>query len=173
MIETWTRPQELEKLGDLARNKECLEIGTWKGASAVAMAQAGAQVVTIDTHTGDPMTGPADTLSIFLANLAKYGVEDKVEYWVGTSEEVLPGLPEDSFDLVFIDATHTYEAVMTDSTLSYPLLRLGGMMVWHDYDESNRGHTLTGAIEDFTQAHNMKRIDLTMNLVTYAKLQQG
>lgn len=169
MIETWTRPQEIAKLQELAKDKVCLEIGTWKGATAVAMGQVAKQVITIDTHKGDIHTGPADTYNIFMYNLKDAGLEDRVLVMVGESKDILPQLGINAFDLIFIDATHTYDAVMLDSTLSYPLLKENGIMVWHDYDENNLGHTLTGAIDRFTQEHNMKRIDLTMNLVTYAR----
>lgn len=36
-------------------------------------------------------------------------------------------------DLVFIDADHTFEAVVQDSEIAFRLLRPGGVVLWHDY----------------------------------------
>ena len=41
-------------------------------------------------------------------------------------------------DFVFVDAGHTYEAVKGDSRRIWPYLRLGGSMVWHDFDTTPR-----------------------------------
>ena len=36
-------------------------------------------------------------------------------------------------DLIFIDADHTYNAVVNDSNKAMEMLRPGGVLVWHDY----------------------------------------
>ncbi len=41
--------------------------------------------------------------------------------------------PDDKFDFVYIDADHSYEAVKTDITAWYPLVRSGGIIAGHDY----------------------------------------
>lgn len=38
-----------------------------------------------------------------------------------------------SFDLIYIDGDHSRLQVMIDSSLAWPLLRVGGFMVWDDY----------------------------------------
>jgi predicted O-methyltransferase YrrM len=41
---------------------------------------------------------------------------------------------EDRMDLVFIDASHSYEYVLNDSRIAFKLLRNGkGTVLWHDY----------------------------------------
>jgi len=41
--------------------------------------------------------------------------------------------PNGYFDLVFIDAEHTYDALKKDINLWWPLLRSGGIICGHDY----------------------------------------
>ena len=56
---------------------------------------------------------------------------------------------KDSFDLVYIDAIHTYEALMGDIRGALPLLKAGGTLAGHDY--SPRHHP--GVVEAANEAH--------------------
>ena len=38
-----------------------------------------------------------------------------------------------SYDLIFIDADHSYEGVRRDTELALPLVAPTGYVVWHDY----------------------------------------
>lgn len=41
--------------------------------------------------------------------------------------------PNGFFDTVFIDGGHKKETVLCDTRKAFPLLRSGGVMIWHDY----------------------------------------
>lgn len=41
--------------------------------------------------------------------------------------------PPGFFDVILIDGSHQPEAVISDTKKTTPLLRSGGMMIWHDY----------------------------------------
>ena len=78
-----------------------LEIGTLAGYSTINLARAvgpSGRVVTLEYE-------PAHA-EVARQNLARAGVEDRVEVVVGTALDTLPGLAErgEIFDLVFIDA---------------------------------------------------------------------
>lgn len=166
-IQTWTSPEEVAKLVSLSESKNVLEVGTWLGHTAIAMAQVADHVTSVDPHLGDKI-GPA-TLDSFKANLATYNVEDKVTVLVGELFYHLDVLGLQSFDLVFIDAEHTYDAVSLDSGICYPLLKFGGYLAYHDYDPTHLGRTLTTAIIEFTKGHKMKQVDLVRNLIVFEK----
>jgi len=124
-----------------------LEIGSWKGDSAIAMAKSNPRVMVtcVDTWKGsasDKTGGLAqihDVFSEFLNNVQNAGddVAVRVKYHRMTSmeaaENVCKGL---SFDVIFIDADHTYEATKEDIELWYPHVMPGGLLIGHDYGAS-------------------------------------
>ena len=64
----------------------------------------------------------------------------------------------EQFDLVYVDGNHEREAVLLDSTLSWPLLSVGGLMIWDDYVYYGRDSPAhdrpAEAINGFLLAHN-------------------
>jgi predicted O-methyltransferase YrrM len=110
---------------------EAVDVGSAYGYSAVVMALAGARVTTIDPHAGE---NPG-TLGALMANLQAYQA-NSVTVSVGTSQEVLPRLPAGWFGLVFVDGDHREPAVEHDVTWALKLLRPGGVLACHDWDEA-------------------------------------
>lgn len=134
LIEGWTSDVEAAALAELARDRVVLEVGSYRGFGAVLMALAGARRVwAVDWHRGDADLGPRDTLCSWWTNVRRHQVEDQVVGLVGRSEEVLPLLRPQSFDLAFIDAGHDLEAVRQDIRLTLPLMRSGATLAFHDY----------------------------------------
>jgi len=66
-----------------------------------------------------------------LANVGEFG--DRAIILRGWSHEMAQQVPDESLDLVFIDATHEYKWVLSDLTHWYPKLKPGGVMLGHDY----------------------------------------
>ena len=52
----------------------------------------------------------------------------------GYSHDVAKQIPDDSVDLVFIDANHSYEYVKNDIIDYKPKIKLGGLLSGHDID---------------------------------------
>jgi predicted O-methyltransferase YrrM len=40
----------------------------------------------------------------------------------------------EAFDLIYIDGDHSRAAVLNDSILAWPLLKVGGIVIWDDYE---------------------------------------
>jgi predicted O-methyltransferase YrrM len=55
---------------------------------------------------------------------------------VGQSADILPrlALGNEAFDLIYVDGDHTSVAVYRDCTLSWPLLKPRGVMIFDDYE---------------------------------------
>lgn len=51
----------------------------------------------------------------------------------GASEAVLDAFPDASFDWIYIDADHSYEAVVRDARAAAAKVRPGGYLVFNDY----------------------------------------
>jgi predicted O-methyltransferase YrrM len=136
-IEGWTSDLEAAELARLAAGGTVLEVGAYQGFGTVLMAQGGATVWAVDWHRGDsggdPALGARDTLCAWWTNVRRHQVEDQVVGLVGRSREVLPALVGMRFDMAFIDADHAYESVRDDAVAALPLLKPGGLLVFHDY----------------------------------------
>lgn len=82
--------------------------------------------------------------------------------WVhqGKSVDIATGMQRKAawcrqeFDLIFIDANHTYESVIADCRAWWPLLRDGGIFCGHDIDGDKDKRGVWGvrkAVEQFAQ----------------------
>ena len=103
-----------------------LEIGSWlgQGSTAVLIDEARRQrgtVYCVDTWKGNPnverhqsIVRDFDVLGTFLQNVAARGGQDVVRTLVMSSEEAARVTRNAAFDLVFIDADHSYAAIRRD-----------------------------------------------------------
>lgn len=130
-ISTSLTAAETDELRRLAADADVLEVGSAYGFSAVAMALAGAHVTAVDPHAW------LDSYHVMVANLAAYGVTDKVEICRADSRVALPALAVEgrTFDLIWIDGDHEAATVARDVQNALALLRPAGTLVCHDYDE--------------------------------------
>lgn len=134
-----------EHLAALAREvrvgDRVLEVGTWLGDSAKAMADAGATVHCVDTWAGtenevgrqmaDVAGGPDAVFAEFLSRIGDRW-DKSIIPWRRPSLEAA-AMHWDKFDLIFIDADHSYEATKADILAWWPHLKDDGVMLGHDY----------------------------------------
>ena len=145
----WVR----ELAAGLGRPLVCAEIGTWCGWTAILMALSGARVLCVDPFTGaDEQTHAAAsrlggaTLERFIANAWMAGVGDRVVGVVGFSVEVAQMLPDEVFDLVFIDGDHSEVSVKADCLAWAPKVRPGGALGGHDAHQIQVGKAVHAAV---------------------------
>ncbi len=124
-IPTWKRVLEpYAGREDLAY----LEVGLFQGRSALWMLE------NVVSHPTSRMTGVDIQINPHLrANLEKSGAADRVTLLEGPSQRVLKEMPEESFDVVYIDGSHRGDDVLTDAVLAWRLLRDGGVLIFDDY----------------------------------------
>ncbi len=123
-----------------------LEVGSWEGRSACwfldnLLTHPTARLTCIDTFAGSiehqTMVEPEVLQTLeqrFDQNLARTGASQKVRKLVGRSQEILRSLPLRAFDLVYLDGSHLAKDVLTDGILSWDLVKVGGLLIFDDYD---------------------------------------
>lgn len=145
-----TRMYELDRLREFVnlradRPLRIIEVGSWVGESAIAMAQGlmhGGVVTCVDNWGGnlhDDLREIADQVSpdavrmTFEENCRDYMRAGLINPITGNSLEVAQELPPHEADIIYLDAEHTYEAVKADIAAWLPHLKPGGLMMGHDY----------------------------------------
>ncbi|GAB3795148.1 O-methyltransferase [Virgibacillus kimchii] len=113
--------QFVTQLIQMQKPKTILEIGTAIGYSALRMAEAfhHAKVTTIERDINRYYQAKE--------NVKRLNKENQIELIYGDAMEVLPSLPPESFEMIFIDAAkgkykHFFE-------LSHPLLKYNGIIL--------------------------------------------
>ena len=141
-----------------ARPKVIIEVGTWKGGSAIRMAQLikelglDAALICVDTWLGSPehirkpdrnrwtdslnrRWGYPQLYHKFMANVLKWKCQDVIVPYPATSENaaVVFGQARLKADIVYIDAAHEYEPALRDYMAYWELLNDGGYLIGDDY----------------------------------------
>jgi predicted O-methyltransferase YrrM len=121
-----------------------LEVGSWLGQGSTAVLIDAARrhqgtIYCVDTWKGNPnverhqrIVRDYDVLGTFLENVAARGGQDVVRTLVMSSEEAARLMRDAAFDLVFIDADHSYAATRRDIADWLPKVRPGGYLAGHD-----------------------------------------
>lgn len=131
-----------------------IEIGTWKGASAIYMASLlteihgdrNFEIVCIDTFLGSVehwnrtsylMTlnyGRPNLYDVFISNLLYTSTQDVITPFPVDSKNGLLTLKHFSViaDLIYIDAGHDYDSVYDDISHSIPILKQDGILLGDD-----------------------------------------
>lgn len=122
-----------------------VELGTWLGASAIAMARSvrrwGGTVTCIDTWAGEldkEGRSPEGRQPLMLWSAAR----GMVEAGVNASIRLIPASTREAafywplgqvIDFLYIDADHSHAGVLADLVHWVPKVRRGGMMAGDDY----------------------------------------
>jgi len=110
-----------------------LEIGSFEGRSTLWLCQniltgADARIDCVDLFAPDPVYG--DYHARFRQNTAAYA--DRITEHAGYSFDSLRRI-QGEFDLVYIDGWHSAFGALADGVMTWPLLKVGGVMIFDDY----------------------------------------
>ena len=124
------------------RPLEIVELGSFVGQSALALAKgfgpAGGKVFCIDTWKGTPgdetaeLAKNADIFEVFKRNVGDQLCKTIFPI-TGTTLESAQKCANEELDMVFIDADHSYEAVLADIKAWLSKVKAGGIICGHDY----------------------------------------
>jgi predicted O-methyltransferase YrrM len=128
-VEGWFSPEQVARVVERAAavppTGRIVEIGSFRGRSTIAIARSaaeGVEIVAIDPHAGNDR-GPQEIegfaeeaavdSKIFLTNLERAGVRDRVTYVRKFSHEALDDI-DGAIDLLHIDGAHRYRPASDD-----------------------------------------------------------
>jgi predicted O-methyltransferase YrrM len=142
-----------------------LEIGTHYGANAISCHQSYAAHTNSKIYCIDPwddnssyphFKGEQITIfETFLQNIKNTNRPDKFIIYKDYSNNVIPKLTDNFFDIIYIDGNHDPEYVLEDAVLSYRKLKVGGYMIFDDYDVNGHPETKRG-IDGFLAGYSTK-----------------
>lgn len=167
-----------DELVERVRPSLIIEVGTWKGANAIHMADAskklglGTTIVCVDTWLGSVEMwqdqsdetrygslglkhGYPQLYYQFLANVVRTGHADCIIPFPQTSAIAARWFAKRGVqaDLIYIDASHDYDDVLADLRAYRPLVRLGGVMFG---DDRNTFIDVDRALQQFSKEIGVK-----------------
>lgn len=137
-----------QHLGPLDRDAVSLEIGSFEGRFSIYFLDkmSKGRLVCVDPHFYDDPAEQAmggfradmePAMSKFLYNTESYRNSGRLQYKRMKSREYLME-PGPMFDSIYVDGDHSAPGVIEDAVLSWPRLKVGGIMVFDDYKWMNR-----------------------------------
>lgn len=157
---------------DQIKPRLIIEVGTWKGASAIHMLKTALQhgdaaIICVDTWLGSPeqwttrdgreslrvRNGRPTLYEQFMANVIHCGLQNHVVPLPLTSR--LAAITLSAFKitapLIYVDGAHDEASVREDSEAYWPLVTQGGLIIGDDYTPGWPG--VIAAVAGFTAAH--------------------
>ena len=139
----WSTPVgdvvQLLKIEACVKPQRILELGSYEGGTAMLLAQntgEDCRIVAVDqfdwhgsAYAGSPLAA-------------------RIERRVGkSSSELFAQDADQSYDMIYIDADHTYAGVKQDTELCLRLVKQDGFILWHDYANWGRLSNANGVVE--------------------------
>ena len=161
-----SRRIELVKL--LPANSVAAEIGVAEGSFSKELLDAGVErlyMVDAWKHlpsvTGDgnfPQEWHDKNFTVAFNKVQPFGWRAKLLR--GLSVDMSKHVPDDSLDMLYLDAGHFYEAVLSDLTVWYPKVKSGGVVAGHDY--LCKDYQVKEALRDFLASN---KISTTVHII--------
>jgi glycosyltransferase involved in cell wall biosynthesis len=170
----------LSRLASAVRDGCIVEIGSFRGLSALALARgvregkSASPIYCIEPHRPfvglyGGVFGPADR-GVFFETMAKTGAFKEVALINLRSEEVVPGWREE-VGLLFVDGDHRYCAVRRDIELWDRFVRQGGIVALDDATDAKGGPIRV--IDELIESGRYRKTDAVGKIVVLEKVARG
>jgi hypothetical protein len=178
-------PHETWILAVLAKqSRRMFEFGTCTGRTAylwAANSPPEARITTITLHPNELQAyqGSAEDrkietkIALHESCFATFfysetDVEYKIDQRFGDSKALDDAPLQGQFDLVFVDGSHAYSYVASDTDKALRMLRPGGLLLWHDYRGPSHSEGVFRFLNELSERLPLGRIEGT-SLVYYRK----
>jgi hypothetical protein len=148
-----------------------VEIGSWQGRSAVALAsglraRGGGTLYAIDPHSGTALheaTGVTDTYEACLENVRAAGLARYVKSIRAVSAVARSDFEDASVDVLFVDGSHKYRDVLTDIDSWTSALADVATVAFHDaFAYSDVRRALEERVVGVLPFHNPRMVEDTL-----------
>lgn len=132
---------------ELPEGSRVAELGSYKGRSICSVADlilaknmsieiidVFHRILEIDTYKKCFEGDAPQSMQIFTDNAKRFGLLGNMNVHALMSDEAAASYADHYFDFVFIDADHSYDAVMKDITNWRSKVKPGGILAGHDFD---------------------------------------
>jgi hypothetical protein len=144
-------------------NLSYLEIGSYEGNSLIwvfdnLLIGENCHATVIDTFEGSIEHDAEFEKNLYerFLNNTKH-LSDKLKIYKDTSFNALVRFNtakiNEIYDLIYIDASHIAKDVLSDAILSFPLLKINGLMIFDDYDLITEPNNTKLGIDCFLQTY--------------------
>lgn len=160
------------------------EIGVWRGAfSKVLMSKlepsqffafdifTGHQLTNWNGLTGHQLFDGLTQRQYFEREMA--GFPNVVTVVEGPSQQTLRDYTDRSFDLVYVDGDHDYDAVKADADLAVEMTKESGFLVFNDYllfDHANVAYGIVPVVNDLVVNHGWCVVGYALNHALYSDI---
>lgn len=180
-VKTYSNREALDKLAELAakvaKSSRIVEVGVFRGGSLRVIAEAAkCQVYGVDTWglEGAYVSGSE--------NPAKYGDSNRVEaerhcaglpnvtLVKGFSADIAALYTQPKIGLLYIDAEHTREGVLSDFAAWSPHLRKNATVAFDDYTTKPEHASLRAGIDELVEAGRIELVGVYGGRLAVARL---
>lgn len=146
-----------------------IEIGCFEGRSTIwflknILTDERSRLICIDTFEGGDDQRKFGTkldklYDRFCSNIDECNLADKTQVFKMESVEALQRLPGLCHDFIYLDGSHIAKDVLQDLVLSWPLLKINGIMILDDYGwnlDPDRLNRPQPAIDAFLDIYSQK-----------------
>lgn len=154
-VQGWLSDDEAAELQRLAAGKKVLEVGTWNGCSAIAMAATADRVFTLDHFYGDEFAGYGNPGSRTWETIISAEARERVVMITADWRIMLPMLDLSGFGLIYYDADHTYRA--TKDFIETAAYKSDAIIAVHDYDDNPSHAGARQAVDE--SSRNLRVVD--------------
>lgn len=145
-----------------------VEVGVFEGTFTQKLMEIlkPKKLIAMDIFHGQMGSGDQDGNNFKFVDLStiyerlKRSETPSFRVWKGWSYDLLGFLDDNEYDMIYLDADHSYEGTIRDLKLAFPKIRNGGWLMGHDYEmnmaKANRAYDfgVRKAVEDFCKEFN-------------------